>query len=382
MQSGAGTEAAFSDAAYTDAGATVAPDAAATVSGAGSGRPGQPTERRRGGRPAAGRHRPELLRRGAVRGRAARAGGQGRHRLQLRPAAPDQPGPVHGRPQLAGHRVGLPGRPGRGRAPGQVLPHVHDGGGHRAPGQGAGDGRRRGRPAGHRHGPAARRRGPGLRRAGRRQGGGPRASGATFVELGARDPGGRRRLRPRAVAPRSSTASRSCWPPRSAASDVVITTAADPRPQGAGAGDRRRWSRGWPRAPSSSTWPPTRAATASCPRPARTCVDHGACTVVGLANPPSGMPTHASFLYARNIANFSGLWSRTGELAPDFDDEIVAGMCVLREGAAMAPAGRRAARLGRRRTGDRSDRTVVIAPILQSAPDGGRRHRPPASSST
>src|SRR3984957_14699842 len=35
VQSGAGTEAAFSDSAYTDAGATVAPDAAATLAGAG-----------------------------------------------------------------------------------------------------------------------------------------------------------------------------------------------------------------------------------------------------------------------------------------------------------------------------------------------------------
>ena len=35
VQAGAGTEAAFSDSAFTEAGATVAPDAAATLSGAG-----------------------------------------------------------------------------------------------------------------------------------------------------------------------------------------------------------------------------------------------------------------------------------------------------------------------------------------------------------
>jgi NAD(P) transhydrogenase subunit alpha len=55
-------------------------------------------------------------------------------------------------------------------------------------------------------------------------------------------------------------------------------------------------------------------------------------TLVGLTNPPATMPTHASFLYARNIANFMGLLVRDGELAPDFDDEIVAGTCVVREG--------------------------------------------------
>ncbi len=55
-------------------------------------------------------------------------------------------------------------------------------------------------------------------------------------------------------------------------------------------------------------------------------------TIVGMSNPPAGMPTHASFLYARNIANFLGLLVKDGELAPDFDDEIVAGTCVVRAG--------------------------------------------------
>ena len=50
VQAGAGTEAAFSDSAYTEAGATVAPDAAATLVGRRPGRAGQPAERRgRGG---------------------------------------------------------------------------------------------------------------------------------------------------------------------------------------------------------------------------------------------------------------------------------------------------------------------------------------------
>jgi NAD(P) transhydrogenase subunit alpha len=52
-----------------------------------------------------------------------------------------------------------------------------------------------------------------------------------------------------------------------------------------------------------------------------------------MANPPSGMPTHASFLFARNVANVLGLMGPEGTLAPDWDDEIVAGMCVLRDGA-------------------------------------------------
>jgi NAD(P) transhydrogenase subunit alpha len=61
---------------------------------------------------------------------------------------------------------------------------------------------------------------------------------------------------------------------------------------------------------------------------------HGV-TVVGLSNPPASMPTHASFLYARNIANFLGLLVKDGELTPDFEDEIVIGTCVVQNGAVV-----------------------------------------------
>ena len=86
------------------------------------------------------------------------------------------------------------------------------------------------------------------------------------------------------------------------------------------------------------------------------------------------MPTHASFLYARNVANVLALMGPEGTLAPDWDDEIVTGMCVLREGAPMAPAA--VELLGRdRRSGDVRRSTVVIAFILQSTPTAtaGRR---------
>jgi H+-translocating NAD(P) transhydrogenase subunit alpha len=71
---------------------------------------------------------------------------------------------------------------------------------------------------------------------------------------------------------------------------------------------------------------------------AGTVVDHGGVHIVGMANPPSGMPTHASFLFARNVANVLALMAPEGTLAPDWDDEIVTGMCVLRDGTPVAPA--------------------------------------------
>jgi H+-translocating NAD(P) transhydrogenase subunit alpha len=64
----------------------------------------------------------------------------------------------------------------------------------------------------------------------------------------------------------------------------------------------------------------------------------GGATVVGVANPPSAMGTHASLLYARNAANLLALIGRDGKVAPDWEDEIVAGCCLLRGGDAVAEA--------------------------------------------
>ena len=64
----------------------------------------------------------------------------------------------------------------------------------------------------------------------------------------------------------------------------------------------------------------------------------GGTTVIGMANPPSGMPTHASALFARNVLNLLALFGADGDVAPNWEDEIVTGTCVLREGApAHAP---------------------------------------------
>ena len=93
-------------------------------------------------------------------------------------------------------------------------------------------------------------------------------------------------------------------------------------------------------------------------------VDHNGVHIVGMANPPSGMPTHASFLFARNVANVLGLMGPEGTLAPDWDDEIVAGMCVLRDGA-RGGAGRGGA------AGRDTRSAVVIHLLLESAPVGG-----------
>jgi NAD(P) transhydrogenase subunit alpha len=65
-------------------------------------------------------------------------------------------------------------------------------------------------------------------------------------------------------------------------------------------------------------------------RPGEEVVDGGV-TIVGTTNVPSTMPTHASQLLSRNMAAIVGLLEKDGELVLDWDDEIVAGACVTRK---------------------------------------------------
>jgi NAD(P) transhydrogenase subunit alpha len=64
-------------------------------------------------------------------------------------------------------------------------------------------------------------------------------------------------------------------------------------------------------------------------------VQVGGATVIGARNMPSAMPVHASNLYARNVTNLLLLLIKDGALAPDWEDEIVTGCCLLRDGAPL-----------------------------------------------
>jgi len=54
-------------------------------------------------------------------------------------------------------------------------------------------------------------------------------------------------------------------------------------------------------------------------------------TIVGFTNLPSTMPAHASQLYARNVASLLTHLAPEGTLTLDFSDEITAGACVTRK---------------------------------------------------
>jgi NAD(P) transhydrogenase subunit alpha len=58
----------------------------------------------------------------------------------------------------------------------------------------------------------------------------------------------------------------------------------------------------------------------------------GSITLVGMKDAPSTMAYDASRLYARNVSNLVALMTVDGRVVPDFTDEVVSGACLTRDG--------------------------------------------------
>jgi NAD(P) transhydrogenase subunit alpha len=76
-------------------------------------------------------------------------------------------------------------------------------------------------------------------------------------------------------------------------------------------------------------------------QPGETVIRYGV-KIVAPLNLPSTLAEHASVLYARNIAALLDLMVKDGELQLDFEDEVIAGACITRDGE-IVHAGARAA---------------------------------------
>ena len=72
--------------------------------------------------------------------------------------------------------------------------------------------------------------------------------------------------------------------------------------------------------------------------PGKVVVKHGI-TLIGHTNVPSRVAEDASLLYARNLLAFLAplVDGETGELKIDWEDEIVQGACLTRDGAVIHP---------------------------------------------
>ena len=74
--------------------------------------------------------------------------------------------------------------------------------------------------------------------------------------------------------------------------------------------------------------------------PGQTVVRHDV-KIVSPLNLPATVPEHSSQLFARNVlALLELLVGEDGELQLDFDDEIIAGACIVREGEIVHPGAR------------------------------------------
>src|SRR5215216_627451 len=66
-------------------------------------------------------------------------------------------------------------------------------------------------------------------------------------------------------------------------------------------------------------------------------------TIAGPLNLPATMPDHASSLYARNVQSLLAVMVKEGELSLDFEDEIIAGACITRDGQIVHEGAKQAA---------------------------------------
>ncbi len=77
--------------------------------------------------------------------------------------------------------------------------------------------------------------------------------------------------------------------------------------------------------------------------PGQTVIRHDV-KILAPLNVPSTLAEHASQLYAKNIQSLLGLMiSEEGQLSLDFDDEVIAGACITREGGIVHEAAKAAA---------------------------------------
>jgi H+-translocating NAD(P) transhydrogenase subunit alpha len=64
-------------------------------------------------------------------------------------------------------------------------------------------------------------------------------------------------------------------------------------------------------------------------------VIHNDVNIHGPINLPSRMPTHASELYSKNVYNFLSPWIKEGQLSFDWEDEVLAGTVLCRDGVTV-----------------------------------------------
>ncbi len=75
-------------------------------------------------------------------------------------------------------------------------------------------------------------------------------------------------------------------------------------------------------------------------------VEHNGVKIVGAVNLPATVPTDASQMYSKNVTNLLKLLYPKPDATPDFNDEIIKGACITRNGEIVNESIRAAVQLG------------------------------------
>lgn len=75
-------------------------------------------------------------------------------------------------------------------------------------------------------------------------------------------------------------------------------------------------------------------------------VEHHGVSIIGAVNLPATIPTDASLMYSKNVINLFTLLYPKPDATPDFNDEIVKGACITRNGGVMNESVRSALQSG------------------------------------
>jgi NAD(P) transhydrogenase subunit alpha len=61
-------------------------------------------------------------------------------------------------------------------------------------------------------------------------------------------------------------------------------------------------------------------------------IEHNGVSIIGAVNLPATIPTDASLMYSKNVINLFKLLYPSTDATPDFNDEIIRGACITRQG--------------------------------------------------
>ena len=100
-------------------------------------------------------------------------------------------------------------------------------------------------------------------------------------------------------------------------------------------------------------------------------VERNGVTIIGTLNLPSTMSVHASQMYAKNVQNLLELLVKQGKYQPDYNDDIVAGTLITRDGEIVHQGTKERLGTSAATTPPAPPPAAISEPALAAKPDSG-----------